>query len=66
MLKKNPADAGRGQGSKIVVCFPARDDLTDSLTSSSSQSLAAHHLARRFRLDDVRARLTAELAWGRP
>ncbi len=66
MPKKNPADAGRGQGSEIVVCFPARDCSRDNPTATPSQSLAAHHLARRFGLDATRARLTAELAWGRP
>ena len=62
MPKKNPADAGRGQGSGSVVCFPARDDFRDSLTAPNPQSLAAHRLARRFGLPPAVAGVVAQLA----
>ena len=65
MPKKNPANAGRGQGSEFVVCFPARDYSRDSLTVPDLQSLAARRLAARFGMLPATAQAVAEAnAWG--
>lgn len=62
MPKKNPANAGRGQGSSNVVCFPARDFNRDSLTAPNPQSLAVRRLAVRFGMTPSTAALVVELA----
>lgn len=61
MLKKNPADAGRGQGSSNVVSWPARDIDRDTLTTALPQSLAARRFASRFNLPPSTAALVVEL-----
>ena len=62
MPKKNPADAGRGQGSEIVVCFPARDFDRDSLTATPPQSLVIRRFSRRFGMTPSTAALVVGLA----
>lgn len=62
MSKENPADAGRGQGSGLVVCFPARDYKTDSLISTPPQSFIAARIAQRFGLPPATAAAVAQLA----
>lgn len=62
MPKKNPADAGRRQGSGLVVCLPARDYDRDSLTAPIPQSLASRRLALRFGMTPSVAALVVELA----
>ena len=65
MTKKNPADAGRRQGSGLVVCFPARDYDRDSLSVPDPQSLATRHLAARFGMLPATAQAVAEAnQWG--
>lgn len=62
MPKKNPANAGRRQGSGLVVCLPARDYCRDSLTVPDLQSLATRRLAARYGMTPSTAALVVELA----
>ena len=51
-----------GTGSGNVISLAARDTRTNTETLSEVQ---ASFLAARFGLDGTRARVVAELAWGR-
>ena len=63
MPMKNPASAGRKQGSLVIVCCQARDIDRDTLNPAPSQlPRAARHVAARFRLPLATAALVVELA----
>ena len=51
-----------GTGSGIVISLAARDT---RLNSETLPEVQASYIAARYGLDGNRARLTAELAWGR-
>jgi len=62
MAWKRPKPArANGTGSGNVICSAARDTRTSTETLGAVQ---AAFVARRYGLDGVRARLTAELAFG--
>ena len=66
MPMKNPASAGRKQGSSIVVRLAAVDDMEDSSHTAPSQlPLAAHRLTRRYGLTPSTASAVVEAnGWG--
>ena len=63
---KNPADAGRRQGSGLVVCFPARDLDRDNLNPvPSQQNIAVLRLSRRYGLlPSTASAIAAANCWG--
>ena len=65
---KNPADAGRRQGSSKVVRLAASDVLIDSLNlAPSQQNIAVLRLARRYGLPPSTASAIATAnCWGQP
>ena len=66
MHKRNPASAGRKQGSLVIVCCQARDIDRDTLNPAPSQlPLAALRLSRRFGLHPLTAAAVIEAnSWG--
>ncbi len=67
MPMKNPASAGRKQGSSVIVCCQARDFDRDTLNPAPPQlPLAARRLSQRFGLSVASAEAIAEAnMWGR-
>ena len=61
--RSKPAPLATGTGLGIGSCSAALSRTEDN---ASLPAFQATFVAARFRLDTARARLTAELAWGRP